>query len=195
MNAPQFLRNVHSMLREESVSYFPSFSNSTHFSTAIFLTAAGIARRKEFMKSIRILLCLSVCLFIPSGVTLAQGVGASGSVAGTITDTSGAVVANATVTVTDSQRGTKRTATTDSVGHYQITGLFPAAYSLSVERTGFQTAVEKNVVVYVGQTVVLDFSLKVSTVTSTVEVTAASPLVETERGSQASTVTSRYISD
>jgi hypothetical protein len=145
------------------------------------------------MKSIRILMCVSVCLLMSSGMLFAQGLGASGSIIGTVTDTSGAVIPNATVTVTDANRGIKRTTTSDSTGRYLMSGLSPTAYDVSAERNGFQTAIQKNVVLYVGQTLTVDFSLKVSTVTSTVEVTAETPLVEAERGSQANTVTNRYI--
>src|SRR5262250_2313404 len=160
-------------IREQTVGYFPGFQRSIPS-----LRPAPPAGRKVFMKSIRILMCVSVCLFISSGMLFAQGLGASGSIMGTVTDTSGAVIPNATVTVTDANRGIKRTTTSDTTGRYLMTGLSPTAYNVSAERNGFQTAIEKNIVLYVGQTLTVDFSLKVSTVTSTVEVTAETPLVE-----------------
>jgi Carboxypeptidase regulatory-like domain len=147
------------------------------------------------MKSIRILMCLSACLLMESGAMLAQGVGASGTINGRVTDSSGAVITGVTVTATDPQRGTRRSTSTDSTGHYEITGLSPTVYSISAEHDGFQTTIQKNVVLNVGQTVALDFSLQVSQVTSTVEVTAEPPLVETESGKQANTITGRYIQD
>jgi carboxypeptidase family protein len=145
------------------------------------------------MKSIRILMCLGVCLLTQSGVMRAQGVGASGTIVGTVTDASGAVITNALVTATDSQRGIKRSSSSDSTGRYEITGLPPTAYNISVEHAGFQTTVRKNVVLNVGQTLVLGFSLQVSQVSSTVEVTAEAPLVATESGKQANTMTGQYI--
>jgi hypothetical protein len=147
------------------------------------------------MKSIKILLCLSACLLIESGTALAQGVGASGTITGTVTDSSGAVITNVVVTATDPQRGTSRSSSTDSRGHYEIAGLPPTAYNVRAEHDGFQTTVEKNVILNVGQTVAIDFALEVSKVTSTVEVTAEPPLVETESGKQANTITGRYIQD
>jgi Carboxypeptidase regulatory-like domain len=147
------------------------------------------------MKSIRILMCLSVYLLIQSSVSRAQGVGASGTITGTVTDSSGAVITHATVTATDPQRGTKRSSSTDITGRYEITGLSPTVYSVSVEHDGFQAAIHKNLVLNVGQTLGLDFSLQVSKATTTVEVTAEPPLVETESGKQANTITSRYIQD
>src|SRR5499427_8597344 len=147
------------------------------------------------MKLVKILICLCACLFVWSGVTPAQGVGSSGSITGTVTDSSGAVITNATVTATDPQRGARRTSSTDSAGRYEINGLPVTTYSISAEHDGFQTAIMKNVILTVGQTLTLDFSLQVSQVTSTIEVTTEAPLVETERGSQADTITGRYIQD
>jgi Carboxypeptidase regulatory-like domain/TonB dependent receptor len=147
------------------------------------------------MKSVRILIGLSVCVLIQSGVMFAQGVGASGSITGTITDTSGAVITNATVTATDPQRGTKRSVSSDSNGHYEITGLAPTVYSVSVQHDGFQTTIQKSVVLNVGQTLDLGFALQVSAVTSTIEVTTEPPLVETTSGKEANTITTRFIQD
>jgi Carboxypeptidase regulatory-like domain len=150
---------------------------------------------RNFMKSIRVLMCLSVCLLMESGAMLAQGVGASGTINGRVTDSSGAVITGAVVTATDPARGTKRSTSTDNTGRYEITGLSPTVYSVSVQHDGFQTTIQKSVVLNVGQTLGLDFSLQVSTVTSTVEVTTEPPLVETESGKQANTITGRYIQD
>src|SRR5215472_11564483 len=178
------------MPRDESVTYSPRFPSLCSWSRP-----ATPPEGRNFMKLISILVCLCVCMLIGSGVTLAQGVGTSGSVTGTVTDSSGAVITNATVTATDAQRGIKRTSSTDTAGRYEITGLPPAAYNISAEHDGFQTEIRKNVVLNVGGTLSLDFSLQVSQVSSTIEVTTEAPLVETERGSQANTVTGRYIQD
>jgi len=136
-----------------------------------------------------------LCLLLATSLTYAQGVGASGDLKGTVTDPQGAAVSNATVTVVQPERGTKRTTTTDSDGNYRVPGLPPANYDVTVERSGFATLVQKGVVVRVGEIVNLDFHLKLSTVATTVEVSAAPPLVETDRGSQADTVTQQYITD
>src|SRR5215470_4871200 len=152
-------------------------------------------RKEERMKSIRVLACLVVCLLVASGVALGQGLGASGTITGTVTDPSGAVLPNATVTATDAERGIKRTTNSDNTGHYEITGLMPTIYTISTERNGFQTAIQKGVVLNVGQTVILDFHMRVSEVASSVEVTTEPPVVETERGHQSDTITGQYIQD
>src|SRR5215468_1922365 len=146
------------------------------------------------MKSIKLLACLLVGLLLP-GSMLGQGLGASGGITGNVTDPSGAVLTNATVTATDAERGIKRSIGTDNLGRYEITGLAPAIYTVSSEHAGFQTSIQKGVVVNVGQVVLLDFHLKVSEVASSVEVTTEPPVVETERGHQSDTITGQYIQD
>ena len=136
---------------------------------------------------------LIVCLLLLTGLGYAQGVGASGDIKGTVTDSNGAVVANATVSATAAEKGTKRTTTTDSQGQYRISGLLPAVYDITVEGSGFQPSVMKGVSVHIGETVVGDFRLNVSGVAAKIEVTAEAPVVETERGGQANTINEQYI--
>src|SRR5438270_1564156 len=130
-----------------------------------------------------------------TGVVFAQGVGASGDIRGTVTDPSGAVVSGANVTATDLAKGIKHTVSTDNNGQYRLTSLQPATYSVTVAKSGFQTEVAKSVVVNVGQTSTVDFPMKVSQVSESVEVTAEPPVVETERGAQANVVTEQTIRD
>jgi hypothetical protein len=144
------------------------------------------------MKSIHLLRIFLACLLL-TGMVYAQGVGSSGDIRGTVTDPSGAVVTNATVTATDVDKGIKHTVTTDNGGQFHLTGLQPATYSLSVSKTGFQSELAKNVVVNVGQTSTVDFPMKVSQVSEQVEVTTEPPVVETERGAQANVVSEQTI--
>ncbi|MBZ5504539.1 MAG: TonB-dependent receptor [Acidobacteriia bacterium] len=132
------------------------------------------------------------CLLF-TGMVYAQGVGASGDIKGTVTDPSGAVVGNATVTATDVAKGIKHTVSTDNNGQFRLTGLPPATYSVGVAKAGFQSEIAKNVVVNIGQTSTVDFPMKVSQVSEQIEVTAEPPVVETERGGQANVVNEQYI--
>jgi len=136
---------------------------------------------------------LAACLFPASYATSAQGVGASGDLTGTVTDPTGAGVPNAKITVTDREKGVERSATTDEHGGYRVSGLPPATYKVSVEHAGFQTEVATSVVLTVGQTLVFDFHLKLTGISSQVEVSSELPIVETERGSQSDTLTQDYI--
>src|SRR5262249_19441403 len=85
------------------------------------------------------------------------------------------------------------TVTTDNNGQFHLTGLPPAAYSVSVTKSGFQPEVAKNVVVTIGQTSSITFPMKVSTVSEQIEVTTEPPVVETEKGGQANVVSEQYI--
>src|SRR5215831_8523647 len=152
-------------------------------------------RKEERMKSIRVLVCLMVCALLASGVAFAQGVGASGDITGTVVDPSGAVLPNATVTATDTEKGLKRSTTSDSRGEYHIAGLSPASYEVSAQLSGFKTSIRKNVIVNVGQTFILDFHLSISQVVEQVEVTTEAPVVETEKANQANTIDQRLIAD
>jgi hypothetical protein len=147
------------------------------------------------MKLFKVLACLGACLLLVSSFALAQGVGASGDIKGTVTDPSGAVLANATVVATDEGKGIKHTAISDSNGEYQLRGLAPSTYDVSTQLSGFQTFMQKGVVVNVGQTSTLDFRMKVSQVAETVEVTTESPVVDTEKGAQSEVITQQYITD
>ena len=128
-----------------------------------------------------------------SPVASAQGVGASADVTGTVTDPSGADVPNAKVTVLDAAKGLQRSVVTDEHGFYHLSGLAPANYKLSVEHAGFQTEVIPSLTLTVGQTSVLDFHLKLAGISGQVEVSSEVPVVETERGSQANTLTQEDI--
>src|SRR5947209_8209029 len=73
----------------------------------------------------------------------------------------GAILQNVAVAIEDTGRGVRRTATTDSAGQYLITGLSPAIYQVKVAMPGFGPQVNKNVVLDVGETLILDFRMKV----------------------------------
>ena len=138
---------------------------------------------------------LLLCLVFATGVVYAQGVGASGDITGTVTDPSGAGIPKATILVVETDKGIQHTAETDTSGEYRLAGLAPATYDVTVKISGFQTAVHKGVILTVGATVVVDFHVRITSASELVEVNAESPVVETQRGSQANTVTQQYIAD
>ena len=135
------------------------------------------------------------CLLPANPVAHAQGTGTSAEIRGTVTDATGATVPKATVAVEDTEKGVRRTSTTESDGGYRLTGLPPSSYSVTVQIAGFQTETQKGVVINIGQTLILDFHLQVATATMHVEVSAELPVVETARGSQADTLVQQFIAD
>jgi hypothetical protein len=102
----------------------------------------------------------------------------TGSLTGTVTDPSGAVVPNAPVAARNVGMGGVLNTTTNSAGSYQFTLLKPGSYVVTVEVTGF-AKVEQSVTVNVGQQTTADFSLSVKTSVQTIEVTGAPPIVST----------------
>jgi len=136
---------------------------------------------------------LLACLLLASPIAHAQGVGDSGSLSGTVTDPTGAVIPKGSVTAEDASRGLRLSATVEGNGQYRFTNLPPGTYDLSVQIAGFQSQILKGVMITVGQVANLDFHLQVATTSSVVEVSAAPPVVETERGGQANTITQQYI--
>ncbi len=112
---------------------------------------------------------------------------------GAVTDESRAAVPGATVVARSTERGITRTVLTDSEGLYHIPFLQPGPYELRVEARGFDTAVARNVELTVGQIAIYDVQLRVGAVTAEVAVTAAAPLIETERSQQANTIEENQI--
>ena len=135
----------------------------------------------------------SLAAVIP--LTYAQGVGASGIIRGTITDPTGGLIRNVNVTVADPQTGLQRSVVTDSSGQYQFFALPPATYTVTARISGFATEISKGVVVPIGETVITDFHLSVSTVTTEIVVNDVPPVIETTRGSQADSVGEQAITN
>jgi hypothetical protein len=110
------------------------------------------------------------------GSVAAQGTG--GTVNGTITDPSGATIRGADVIIQQKATGQVRNATTNDSGFFSVPNLTPGAYDITVVATGFATAVQEDVPIAVGQTVVLNVQLKLTDVKETVEVVAAAHAVD-----------------
>src|SRR5882757_2073119 len=146
--------------------------------------------------SLRAVLFVFLAGLLPAGpVASAQGVGASADLTGTVTDPSGAALPNARVTAIDTARGEQRSVVTNENGSYRLSGLAPANYKVSAEHSGFQTVIASAVTLSVGQTIVLDFRLRVAGVQSQIEVTSEVPILEPERGSQADTLAQEEIAN
>src|SRR3984885_9929543 len=98
-----------------------------------------------------------------------------GSLTGTVTDTTGAPVAGATVTLTNKATEEKQVQSTGETGLYSFVNLNPGEYRLEAEKTGFKRVDRASVIVQVQQTSRIDFSLSVGQVSETVTVTAETP--------------------
>jgi hypothetical protein len=104
-----------------------------------------------------------------------------GSITGTVTDASGAVIPNTTVIVTNQSTNDSRTTATNSSGDYLVQNLQPGPYSVNIPaKSGFGAFTENGVTVSVNQEVRVDVSLKASTVELTTTVTDILPTLQTE---------------
>src|SRR6185437_13619569 len=100
------------------------------------------------------------------------------SLKGTVTDSSGAAVAGAAVTVKNVDLGITRTTQTNSVGDYEVPALKPGTYSVEVKMQGFQPQQAKNVVLEVSKNTVQSFKLNVASTTEAITVEATAPVIE-----------------
>jgi hypothetical protein len=102
------------------------------------------------------------------------------SIVGTVTDPSGAPIKGATVTATDTDRGTVWTAQTSESGSYNLLRLPISTYGVKVTATGFQTVAEKPFTVVLNQTARVNVQMSVGKVNETVEVSSSAPVLQTE---------------
>jgi hypothetical protein len=112
---------------------------------------------------------------------LAQGI--TGSITGTVTDTTGAIVSGAAVTVRNVDTNATRNVTTSDIGSYTVPQLHPGNYSVKVDKTGFKLYEQSNVTVQMDQVVLIDAQLQVGSKGETITVTTAAPVIQTEQSS------------
>ncbi len=125
----------------------------------------------------------------------AHGQAVFGSILGTVTDPSGAAVANAKVTVTDEGKGTTEQTTTNDSGNYSVTHLIPDSYTVRVEASGFKVLEFKGIPVSADAGSKVDGQFQVGSTSEQVEVTAEAPQLKTDRADVAVEFNSRYVED
>jgi Carboxypeptidase regulatory-like domain len=135
---------------------------------------------------------LPLMLTLIAGFCLAQS--STGTIQGTVVDSQGAVIPNASVTITS--QGTNRavTVTSNPEGLFSAPALEPGPYQVQVQETNFGTATQQ-VTLQTAQTVNLDFKLNPGSTSQTVEVTAGSPIVDTSTSAVSDTIIGRQITD
>jgi hypothetical protein len=116
-------------------------------------------------------------------------------IVGTVSDPSGSRIPGVTVTALQIETSTPTTTTTDSSGNYTFTNLKIGKYSLTFQKEGFQRIVQSNVDLGIAQVIRFDIALKVGSVSQTIEVTDAPPLLQTETSSLGSIETEQRIED
>jgi hypothetical protein len=119
----------------------------------------------------------------------------TGSILGTVTDSSGAAVRGANVTLTNEGTNAALTTATGQDGSYKFTPVRIGSYKVSASFQGFQTTTLRNITVNVGQDVVADISLRPGAVNQTVEVEATVPVLQTQNAAVGQVVNSRSVNE
>lgn len=127
------------------------------------------------------LLCGGLLALLLAPNVLSQGL--TGSIAGTVTDSNGATVAAATITILEVDTGTVNTVTSSDVGSYRVPELSPGTYSVKIERAGFETFKQEQVILSIDQVAEIDAKLSVGSDQQTVTVSGGAPVIQTESSS------------
>jgi hypothetical protein len=114
---------------------------------------------------------------------------------GVVSDATGAAVANATVTIRDIGTNISSAAHTGDKGSYYFTGLRPTTYAVKVEASGFRSVERTGVVLAVDQESSLNFKLDIAGVSTTISVTSAAPLLDTDNATLGTDITSEYVKE
>jgi hypothetical protein len=138
-------------------------------------------------------LLLLGAIFCASPRALAQEF--RGTISGVVTDSSGAVVPEADVSAREASTGTESHVKTDSAGQFVIPFLLPGTYSMTVERTGFQTVVQTGIVLEAQGHPIVNIALRAGAVNQTVTVTAAPELLDLANASVGSVIPTRSVAD
>jgi hypothetical protein len=149
-----------------------------------------------FNKSIKLLSSCVVLLFIGFGsLGTVSAQTNKGGISGTVTDPHGAVVAGATVTITNVGTNQSVKIITSPSGSYTSPQLDPVVYRLTVEFTGFKKTLLENIKVDTASTTNADVMLELGRANEEVTITAESPLINTEEGTAGTTISERQIQD
>jgi len=136
----------------------------------------------------------SVALLIAAAAS-AKAQTITGTILGVVTDTSGAGMSGATITLTNIETGAVRGLTTDAAGHYRGSGLGLGRYEVRAEQAGFQSVVRAGIVLTVGREAVVNFTLAPAKVVETVVVSGEAGAVNTTQSSMSQLVDEKTIRD
>src|SRR6266436_6355081 len=138
---------------------------------------------------LRITLCL-VWLIL---ATMSFGQTFYGSIVGAVKDATGAAVPQSAVTLINIGTAERRTLQTDASGDFVFVNLVPGQYKLEAEKAGFRRTVREQITVEVQATVRIEVTMQVGDVNQVVEVTAQTPLLQTENASLGQVVETRKV--
>jgi hypothetical protein len=147
-------------------------------------------RLRKILRHLGTYAALLLCMLYTHSV---HGQIVGGTISGIVSDKSGAVVANASVSMTNVATGVQSTATTNSQGLYSLPNLLPGDYQQTVKATGFETLIRNGIVLTVGSTVVSNIEMKVGSITESVEVNDRPPDIQLDSATISGNLDSRTI--
>src|SRR5437016_2576291 len=136
---------------------------------------------------------LIIVLMLSANSAFAQAVIAVAQLNGTVRDTSGSVVANASVSLRNLDTNRTYTSTSDASGYYIVPNLPPGSYELNVTYTGFEPFLQSGIQLRVGQTATLDVTLTVQGRREVLKVTSQTPAIEPTRTEISNVIETRQI--
>ena len=151
-------------------------------------SCAGSSRVRRLLPA---LLAGLILMAAAPSVAFAQAV--TGTLLGTVTDSSGAVVSGAQVTITNQNTGFTRSVKTDTIGEYTVPSIPTGVYTVLAEMQGFKATALSQIDVGVDQRVRIDVQLEVGAMTESVTIEATTPLVQTSSSELGTTVTNDEI--
>ncbi len=134
------------------------------------------------------------CLALWSVSLWGQGETTS-AIVGTVTDGTGAAIAGSTVTIVNTDNGSKRSLRTDADGRFNFPQLKPGPYSVKAEAEQFEPRENRSVVAGLGQTQSVDFTLTIAARSQTITVTEGAPLVNPQNANTSTTISARALED
>jgi hypothetical protein len=141
----------------------------------------------------RSVLGVFACLLLIVGATFAQS--DRGTITGTVTDPSGAMIANASIEAKNMQTGVAYQAASSVTGNYTLSQLPVGTYQITCSIAGFKQFVRTGITVLTAQVLRIDVALEVGAISETVTVSADAPLLKTESGELSQVVTSSRMDD
>ncbi len=136
-----------------------------------------------------------ISMFILAFACVGAFAQANSNMTGIVTDQTGAVVSGATIALTDTATGTEKSTVSSATGLYEIAGLNPSTYNMTVTAQGFQTVEKKGIVVNVSSTVRTDIALTVGSESQTVTVEANALAVQSDSNVVSTLISEQQITE
>jgi carboxypeptidase family protein len=144
---------------------------------------------------LRVLMCvLALAGFIAANQS-AFAQSSNGQITGLVTDSSGAAVAGANLTATNTATGVSYRGTTNGAGVYVLSQLIPGSYKVALDKEGFATVEHNEVTVRTGDRLALDFTLKPATTKEVINVTESAPLLQSDQTSASTVLDNKMITE